>query len=256
MEKIMTFGPPDKPIQIFSTQHLAALAVIASFCLLLVLLRKNLINHRSRKAFKNLLAIFTALQQAALYVWYTAAGQWSLEITLPLQLCDLSIFLTVIVLFMNGEHGTKPRQYIFELLYFWGLGGATQALLTPDMGYFDFPHFIYYQFFLSHGLIIITALYMVLVEKFRPSLKSVVRVLIITNLYAAIMLPFNLMTGGNYLFLRYKPAGGSILDMLGPWPWYILSLEGVAVILYLLLYLPFAFAKKADTGRLKHYSKR
>ena len=41
------------------------------------------------------------------------------------------------------------------------------------------------------------------------------------------------------MFLRAKPVTGSALDLLGPWPWYILSVEGMGLALFLLLYLPF-----------------
>ena len=35
-------------------------------------------------------------------------------------------------------------------------------------------------------------------------------------------------------------TGTSLIDVLGPWPWYILALEGVGLVLFFLLYLPFA----------------
>ncbi|GAB4481644.1 MAG: hypothetical protein OHK0031_03670 [Anaerolineales bacterium] len=33
---------------------------------------------------------------------------------------------------------------IYELLYFMGIGGALQALLTPDVGIYGFPHYRYF----------------------------------------------------------------------------------------------------------------
>ena len=48
------------------------------------------------------------------------------------------------------------------------------------------------------------------------------------NVLAAVVFTVNLVTGGNYMFLRIKPTTGSLLDYLGPYPWYILSLEGVS----------------------------
>lgn len=241
----MTFGLEGKPLALFSTPHIAAIVIILVFCSALILCRNKLQHETIGYRFAVALAVIISVQQLLLYVWYTYAGEWSISWTLPIQLCDISIFLSVPVLI------TKNR-YLSELLYFWGLGGATQAILTPDIGNYTFPHFLFYQFFVSHGLIVISCLFMIFVYHFRPTLKSVIRAFVITNLYAAAIIPVNALTGGNYLFLRYKPQGGSIMELLGPWPWYILWLEAVALIIFLLLYLPFAF--KGAGGKSASFS--
>jgi hypothetical integral membrane protein (TIGR02206 family) len=58
---------------------------------------------------------------------------------------------------------------IYEFAYLIGIAGALQAVLTPDLGQYAFPHYRYFQVFISHGLIIISALYMTIVEGFRPT---------------------------------------------------------------------------------------
>jgi hypothetical integral membrane protein (TIGR02206 family) len=236
MSNWITFGHGGNTLEDYSTPHLAAMSIIVLCCAVVFICRNRFDSEKSRKVFRYVLAAFIAIQQVSLYIWYTAAGEWSFEITLPIQLCDLSVFLSVAVLL------TK-RQLISELLYYWGIGGATQAILTPDIGSYTWPHFVFYQFFISHGVILLTCLYMIAVEKFRPSSRSVLKTLIITNIYGVLMILVNRLTGGNYLFLSSKPIGGSLLDLLGPWPWYILSLDAVALILFTLLYLPFSFRR-------------
>lgn len=239
MDNWIAFGPDSSPMQAYSAPHLLAMAVILIMCIGLVLFCNCFRLAKQKKYFRYAFVVFIALQQASIYAWYILSGEWSVEKSLPLQLCDLSLILSMVVLL------TK-QQWLMELLYYWGIGGATQAVLTPAIGAFTFPHIVFYQFFLSHCIILMVCFYMIFVKKFKPSPVSVWRTFIITNLYALIIYPINLLTGGNYLFLARKPIEGTLLDLLGPWPWYLLWLEFVALLLFFLLYLPFASGRDKE----------
>lgn len=124
-------------------------------------------------------------------------------------------------------------------MYFMGIAGAIQALATPGIGNYDFPHFVFFQYFISHGLIITSAIYMTFVEGFRPTWKSLLRVAIWMNIYVVTVYFINTAIGSNYLMINYKPNTPSILDLLPEGPIYILYMELIGVISILLLYLPF-----------------
>jgi len=122
-------------------------------------------------------------------------------------------------------------------MYFIGIGGALQALATPALGY-GFPHFGYFFFFAEHGCVILTALYYVFIENRKFTFYSVLRSMLYLTLIGAGVLAFDLMLGSNYMFLLHKPGSASILDFLGPWPWYLVSCEGIALVTFSLLYAP------------------
>lgn len=153
---------------------------------------------------------------------------------LPLHLCDLSLLLAPVVLL------TRHR-YAFEALYFWGIGGATQSLATPTLDE-GFPSRHCIDFFLGHALIIASALYAAAVIRLRPTWRSIPRVWLATLAYALLILPVNLLIDRNFLYIAHRPYAPSLLDWLGPWPWYLLSLQPVVLFIMCLCYLPFAIS--------------
>lgn len=150
---------------------------------------------------------------------------------LPLQMCGASLFLTIVMLIGRSR-------LLFQLLYFWGLGGAGVALLTPDTPYV-FPHFLYITFFTSHALIIIGVAYMMVNFGYRPTLRSLVGTCIFTIIYILAMFPVNALLGTNYLFISDKPSSASPLDLMGPWPWYIPVATAMVLAVFALLYAPY-----------------
>jgi hypothetical integral membrane protein (TIGR02206 family) len=150
---------------------------------------------------------------------------------LPLHLCGLSVLLSAWVLAMRSYRA-------YEIVYFWAWGGTTQALLTPDLDA-GFPDPAYVAFFVGHGLVLVAVVYATWVYRFRPTPISIVRSLGALVAVAAVVAPINLVLGTNYLFLCEKPAQSSLMDYLGPWPWYVASLAGLALVSSLIYYSPF-----------------
>ncbi len=85
---------------------------------------------------------------------------------------------------------------------------------------------------------------MVFVRGKRPTLKSLIRVLIFTNIYIILVAIINFIIGTNYLFLNRKPDAASIVDFLGPWPWSTIAMEGVIIISFIILYIPYLINDK------------
>jgi hypothetical integral membrane protein (TIGR02206 family) len=224
-------GGISSPPAMFSLPHLAALAVVLLICLLLYLLR-NRISTRYRLFFRWFVVILLVANELAYHAWNAHYGLWSVQTMLPLNICSVLVFASAFML--------AARSYpAYEFCYFLGIGAASQALLNPDLGTFQFPHFIFFQTSASHGLVVIAAVYMTVVEKFRPYPTSLLKVAVGMNAYLLLMAVVNRMLGSNYLFIARKPDTPSLIDLLGPWPWYILGMEVVGAAIAGLLYLPF-----------------
>ncbi|OXM15248.1 TIGR02206 family membrane protein [Paenibacillus herberti] len=219
---------------LFSPSHLVSLGLITAAVVLLYLFRRPLARSKPARG-RLILAALLAVCEILLNIWYFSNGIFQASSTLPFELCSISLYLSILMLLLRSR-------FLFHIVYFTAIGGALQALATPALGY-AFPHFRFLEFFAAHGLLILSALYMVWVEGFRPTLRSVFTALIATNVIAAIVFVVNYLSGANYMFLARKPPTASMLDFLGPYPWYILSLEAAALLIFLALYLPFAIAR-------------
>jgi len=240
--------------EFMSATHIGALAFLV--LLNLFLIRYRHADDKTKGSIRWLLALILWGNEFAWHYWNYAVGRWTIQSMLPLHLCSLLVWTGALMLVTKNYR-------IYEFMYFMGIGGAIQALATPDLGIYGFPHFRFFQTFISHGLIITSAIYMTVVEGFRPTWKSMLRVVIWMNLYAAAVYFINSSIGSNYLMINYKPDTPSLLDLLPPWPIYILYMEMIGVITILLLYLPFVIKdwrnrylmNRDNSSRLENISK-
>ncbi len=155
-----------------------------------------------------------------------------------MQLCDWALFACAAALLFRS-------QAAFDLAYFWGIGGTLQALFTPAIGA-DLQWWRLAGFFAIHAGIVAGVLYLLLARKFRPHPSSILRVVAWSEIYLAAALAVNRWTGGNYGFLREKPATHSMLDYLASDHWlYVLELNGMAILFFLALYAPWFAVDRA-----------
>jgi hypothetical integral membrane protein (TIGR02206 family) len=218
---------------LFGRDHLIALAVVAVICLAIVRFR-NRWNERSKKTTRWGLLALIYLCEGSWQIWMWAIGSWTIQGMLPLWLCSLTSWSMPLLLIW------RSRKY-YQWAYFMGLIGAAMALLTPDLMQYGFPHYRFIEFFMLHGTLIIAIVYMTSVEGFRPSWKSLPWVIFITNIYWLFCAGVNSQIGSNYLYTQGKLPTPSLLDFLGPYPWYLLWMEVIGIILCILLYMPFVF---------------
>ena len=159
------------------------------------------------------------------YVAEVIVGTWSVPYSLPLQLTDAVTAVSIAALLTR-------RQMLVELSYFWSYTATLQATLTPDLGQ-NFPSVFYFTYFTYHVGSIVAASFLVFGCRQYPRPGAVWKVFWITLAWTVIAGTVDVITGGNYMYLRTRPVHNSLLSVMGPWPWYILS--GTALGLALLL---------------------
>jgi hypothetical integral membrane protein (TIGR02206 family) len=148
---------------------------------------------------------------------------------LPLHLSDvLAIFAPVALWTLSP--------LLVEVLYFWALTASLQAVVTPDV-HETVPSIFFFTYFATHCGAVVAAVLLVfgLRRPIRPG--AVWRAFAVTLGMAAVAGTGDLITGGNYMFLRAKPDQPSLLDQMGPWPAYIASAAVLALALFALLNL-------------------
>jgi hypothetical integral membrane protein (TIGR02206 family) len=158
-------------------------------------------------------------------------GSWSAERSLPLHLTDAVTLVAALALW-------RPRPLAVELAYFWGLTASLQAVLTPDLDS-GTPSLYVWTYFVTHSGAVIAAVFLTFGLGLAPRPGAVPRVLVATAAFTALAAVGDVLTGGNYMFLREKPDRASLLDLMGPWPWYIGTGALLAAAMFTVLDLPF-----------------
>ncbi len=181
------------------------------------------------------LALLLTANKVAVLGWGIIVQKAPWPSALPLHLCDVATVLLVACCVWRWERG-------YELAYFWGLAGTLQAVLTPDIRE-GFPSFRFVTFFLSHCGVVGGVIFLAVASGYRVGPGSIVRAFLWLQLYAVVAGGVNALAGTNYGYLCRKPQGASLMDYLGPWPWYILSLEAIALLSFAVYWLPFGMAR-------------
>ncbi|SHH14747.1 conserved hypothetical integral membrane protein TIGR02206 [Tepidibacter thalassicus DSM 15285] len=214
----------------YSKSHIISLLLILLLIVLMFLTKEKLKNNKRKLGI--IISVILFIQQFLLYYWYIDTGNFTLKESLPLYLCRLSAILCIFMI-------VKESYSIFEVVYFWGIPGAIQALLTPDTGGFEFPHVMFLQFFVGHGAILIAIFYMMIFYGYEPKLTSVKKAIKWTFVYAFGVGIFNYIVDGNYSYLRRKPLTASPLDYLPEYPYYIPIIVCMFIFAFILVYIPF-----------------
>ena len=225
----------DAPFKAFGLSHGVAVAclLVIGFFLLRVVRKDPDSDHKVLRYILAGILLYSPFSDPINALLRHGRDSWEIiyATEFPLYLCDWVAVVLGIALI-------KKSQRLTEIGYAWGMAGTAQGLITPVLGY-NWPALEYFSFFNQHGMGPIAAILLIWGFGLRPEKGAYKRIWLWTWGYVVIVMILNLLLGTNYGFLNGKPEVATAYDYLGPYPWYLISLHGIAAVVYWLLLLPF-----------------
>jgi hypothetical integral membrane protein (TIGR02206 family) len=169
-----------------------------------------------------------------------AQHQWSATTGLMLDLCPVTAVICAAALWTR-------RRLLAELTYFWGCAGSLQGLITPDQRW-HFPEYFYFQFYITHSGDVLAGLLLVIGFRLVPRPHAVARMFLFSLGFTCVCAVGDLVSSGNYMFLRDNGGPGTLLDLMGPWPWYIGTGVVLVVVFFSILDAPFWLSRRRRPG--------
>lgn len=221
------------PFILFGNIHIITMLVILTVSILLPMIYKN--KSEVQKSVMTKMIAYVVIAHVVISPYkdlFLLENPYNWREVLPFHMCDLSeIFLAW---FLLG--GPK---ILYKCAFFWGIGGATMAIITPDISHHDLD---YAFFMIGHGMIVIGIMYATVALNNRPYAKDILTVSLIT---ACVLLPItytiNLLLGepANFWYLMAKPAGASLMDAFPEPPYHLLVLTPLAIATFVIIYVPY-----------------
>ena len=229
------------PFILFGTTHIVTIIAITLVSIFLPLIYKTKSEYQKSIMTKAIaFVIFCHVIISPYKDLYLLDNPYNWREVLPFHMCDLSeIFL---IFFLLGG-----PSILYKCAFFWGLAGATMAIITPDIEFLDLD---YAFFMIGHGMIIIGIMYATVALDNRPYAKDIVTVSLLT---ALILLPItyliNYILGepANYWYLMQKPAGASLMDAFPEPPYHLLVTTPLAILMFCLIYIPYYVKDRAKS---------
>lgn len=226
---------------LFSNQHLITMGIGFASCILLVFL--GFFTEKKTALAKILSIAVLGIKIAELIFRHYYYKETVAEL-LPLHLCPIVVILSIFMMFFHSE-------VLFQPIYFWSIG-AFFAIIMPELRD-GMTNFASQSFYITHFFILFSTAYAFIHFRFRPTKAGFIWSFVLLITLAFIMYFVNNKLGTNYLYVNHPPVTKSLVDFMGPWPYYIFSLAGIDIAISFFMYLPFRKSKKAKYASWKKY---
>jgi len=212
-------------------EHVISLFIWLVIAFLCLFLPQKYLSRSDQKKFTLLFALFICACQIGKVLIKQYLGTFDKSEDLPLHLCNILPFLILMAFYIESRT-------FWSVLFYWIMAGTFQSLFSPTLEH-SFPHFEYHRYFIIHAGLVILALFPVFVYKWRISFTDALRSCIFLNVIGGVMYFIDILLDANYMYMIAHPPGVTIYNLLGPWPWYLISIQGLMLVLFGILTLLF-----------------
>jgi hypothetical integral membrane protein (TIGR02206 family) len=230
----------------YTPTHLCVVLAFAMFVAAIVAMRRcdEVADVQPRRRFLDRSIGWLALS-AACFVQAAALWPWRFDYrtALPLHICDIGMFIAPGALLLRWRS-------LRAMTYFWGLGLSSLSFIYPDLS-FGPADFQFWVFWAGHAAIIGPAIYDFSARGFRPHWRDWLFAVKVSIVYLAVIFPIDAIFHLNYGYVGESYKGQrSPVDALGPWPWRVPVMFLAAVLIMVLLVLPWMMGRKRFTQGL------
>ncbi|HET7689845.1 MAG TPA: TIGR02206 family membrane protein [Nocardioidaceae bacterium] len=214
----------------FTLEHLGLVVGFLVVAVVLALVGRAHRGTESELRFRRGFAIAIPCITIPMQVLQLLPDDFNAGTSLPLQLCDLAWMAAIYALWTRNPFATA-------LVYFWGLTLTVQGIVTPSLGE-TFPDPRYFMFWGMHFLTVWAAVYLTFGLKVPVTWRTYRFAVVTTAVWAVTVMVINAFADTNYGYLNRKPSSASLLDVMGPWPVYVVVEVAILVGLWALMTWP------------------
>lgn len=197
LEYFFRSAPDNTSFQGFGALHLGLLTIIFLFSIILIR-HLSCLSDTLKGIIRYFIVITLSIQLILLYLWYAFGGFSGLKESLPLFTCRVAIFSSVFALI------TKKRLYQMIATY-WGFVGGVVALVIPQPDPFHFPHFSNFSYFIGHGFLIYSLIFIIIEDKYDFGYSDLKSIITISTIFHFLVYFINKAIGANYCYMISSP---------------------------------------------------
>ena len=209
--------------------------VITFFLIAAIIFFAKFLTQKKLQFCSYLIAITLLFSELLGFVHLKKLGLWTLANGLPLHMCDLTLIAGAFFLFSR-------QQFLYEFLLYWGFCGALTALVFPNLVRGD-DLFMLINYYLTHGGIILTALWATFALRYKPRKGSILQVFLYSQILIPLVGGLNWLLGTNYMFMRNLDGIDSPIP-INIFPYHFILIELCGLLGFFCVYLPFYVKRK------------